>query len=496
MLSKSNLARRIYTVFLGLYPSGFRKAFADEMLVVFAEAAVEARRRGATAMVGLAWRELSGLLIGAVSEHWQALSRKELMMNETLEIDAGSGTAQVDMGSRYDPGSWRAALMAGLPHFLMGCFFATLTIVTAYEFASSRQNLADIIGIALAVLFAVLVGVILLVARRASWPSWVASWYPYAGILVMLPLLWLLQRIDQSAPLRYLMLISPVTLALVLYLVARRNRLKVVLIALPVMTLLWGVFLEFFTPEVDLILNLWGWTLTAVVAVAIVRLDNWRLGVWLFLALSLLISLTAAVAFVYWNNIPPEHAPDRTIYEVIRFMVPPFLTFSILVLGPLLVWTLWELGQRSGPMGVPGFQFIFWGLLVVMVCFLGAVFLRDGGNYVLVYRFRDTGLSWLVTGAALGGYAAIFGALMLGTAAVINKALSSRTTTILLVAVPLMLPLVFSIIYHNISGMASWLLVPLRDFPFVIGTTIMLGWVLLGAWLVTRRYWNVEVRNP
>jgi hypothetical protein len=100
----------------------------------------------------------------------------------------------------------------------------------------------------------------------------------------------------------------------------------------------------------------------------------------------------------------------------------------------------------------------------------------------------------LVTGAALGFLVALLGSLVLGTAAVINKALSSRTTTILLVAVPLMLPLVFSIVYNNISGKASWLLAPLRDFPFVISTTIMLGWVLLGAWLVTRRFWKVEQR--
>jgi hypothetical protein len=354
--------------------------------------------------------------------------------------------------------------------------------------------LSDIIGIALAVIFAILVGLILLVARRAGWPSWTASWYPYAGILVMLPLLWLLQRIDQSDPLRYVMLILPVTLALLLYLVARRNRLKVVLIALPVMTLLWGVFLEFFTPEVYVILYLWGWTLTAVVAVLVVRLDNWRLGVWLFLALSLLISLSAATAYVYWNNIPPEHAPDRTIYEVIRFLVPQFLTFSILVLGPLLVWTLWELGQRSGPMGTPAFQLIFWGLLVVIVCFLGAVFLRDGSNYVLVYRFRDTALAWCVIGAALGMLTALSGSVVLGRAGLINKAISSRLTMILLVAVPLLLPLVFSMIY-NIYGMASWLLSPLRDFPIGIGSVIMIAWVLLAAWLVTRRYWNVEVRN-
>lgn len=416
-------------------------------------------------------------------------------MSETLGINGAAGSVQVNLRGGYDPESWKNALLAGLPHLLIGIFEAAVIFITAFEYTSSRENLSDVVGISLVVLLAILVGVVLFFARRMGWPPWVASWYLYAGILVMLPVLWLLQRVDESNPLRYVMLVMPVTLAVVLYMVARRDRLKEVLIAIPIMTLLWQSLLEFFTPEIYILLYLWGWTLTAVAAVVIVRRDNWRLGVWLFLALNLVIGLFAAYAYVYLNNIPLEHAPDKNWLEVLKYLMPQLLTFSVLVLGPLLMWRLWELGQRSGPMGVPGFQFIFWGLLFVMICIVVAVFLRDSSNYVLVYRFRDAALSWCITGAALGMLATLSGSLMLGTAALVNKAISSRLTIILLVAVPLLLPLIFSIFYI-IYGMASWLFLPLRDFQFGIGAIIVLVWVLLTAWLVTRRYWNVELRNP
>jgi len=438
---------------------------------------------------------MRGLLAGALSEHWQALSPKEAAMSSTLEMNGGTGTTQINLPGGPKNGSWKGAFLAGLPHMLMGFFFVTLTMMGPNALLPSGQNLTDIVGITLAVIFMILLGVVLFFARRMGWPPWAASWYLYAGILVMLPVMWFLQRMDESNPLRYVMLVLPVTLAVVLYMVARRDRLKEVLIAIPIMTLLWGVLLEFFSPEVYVLLYLWGWTLTAVVAVVIVRLNNWRLGVWLFLALSLLVGLSCAYAYVYLNNIPLEHAPDKSSLEVLKYLIPQLLTFSILVLGPLLLWTLWELGQRSDPMGVPGFQLIFWGLLIVMICIVGAVFLRDSSNYVLVYRFRDAGLSWCITGAALGMLTALSGSLVLGTAAVINKAISSRLVTVLLVAVPLLLPLVFSI-YYNLYGMASWLLMPLRDFPIGIGIVIVMLWVLLTAWLVTRRYRNVEISNP
>ena len=157
MLTSANLARRIYAVFLRLYPSGFREAFAEEMRAVFAEAAAEARGRGILAFGRMAVREMRGLLVGALREHWQVLSRKELIMSETLEINGGAGAAKAELRGGYDPESWKNTLLAGLPHLLMGCFFATLSIITAYEFASSRENLADVIGIALAVIFAILV---------------------------------------------------------------------------------------------------------------------------------------------------------------------------------------------------------------------------------------------------------------------------------------------------------------------------------------------------
>lgn len=489
MLTTSNLAKRIYALFLSLYPSSFREAFADEMHAVYTEAAAEAQSRGALALVGMVARELRDLLAGALLEYWQVFSHKEIAMSETLEINGGVGTAQVDLRGGYDPGSWKGALLAGLPHLLMGCFFVTLTMMGPNALLPSGQNLTDIVGITLAVIFMILLGVVLFFARRMGWPPWAASWIMYAGVLVFLPIMGLFQIVNESDPLRFLMFVVPLSLAVVLYKVAQRDRLKEVLIALPIMTLLWGALLEFFPPEVYVFLHLWGWTLTAAAAVVIVRQNNWRLGVWLFLTLNLLVGLAAAYAFVYLNNIPLEHAPDRTSFEVAKYLVPQLLTFSTLVLGPLLVWKLWDLGKRSGPMGVPGFQLIFWGLLMVMICIGAAVFLMESRNHILVYRFRDAAVSWCVTGAALGVLASLLGSLVLGLAAFINKTLSRPLTIILLVTVPLGLPWVFSIFY-NIYGMGFWLFAPLKDSPYGIGSIIVLVWILLAAWLVTGRYWN------
>ena len=403
MGTTSNLARRVYALFLRLYPSSLRETFGGEMRDVFSEISTEAQRRGILVLAEMIVREIWGLLAGALSEHWQAFSQKEATMSSTLEMNSGNGTAKIKLSGGSEPGSWKGALLAGLPHLLMGWFFVTLTLIGNEKLLPSGQSLQDMVGIAFAAILAILLGVVLFYAWKMAWPSWAASWILYAGVLVFLPILGILQIIDESDPLRFLMVVGPVTLAVALYKVAQRDRLKEVLIALPVMTLMWGTLLEFFSPQVYILLRLWGWTLTAVVAVIIVRQNNWRMGVWLFLALNLLVGLGhAAYAFVYWNNIPLQHAPDRTGFEVLKFLVPQLLTFSTLILGPLLVWMVWDLSKRSGPMGVPGFQLIFWGLLIVMICIGMAVFLRESRNYMLVYRFRDAGISLCVAGALLG----------------------------------------------------------------------------------------------
>jgi hypothetical protein len=369
----------------------------------------------------------------------------------------------------------------------MCCFFVTLTLIGNDKLLPSGQSLQDVVGIAFVGFLAILLGVVLFYAWKMEWPSWAASWMLYAGVLVFVPILWILQIIDESDPLRFLRVVGPAILAVGLYKVAQRDRLKEVLIALPVMTLMWGALLEFFSTQVNVLLDLWGWLLTAVVAATIVRIDNWRLGVWLFLALNLLIGLSAAYAYVYWNNIPLQHAPDRTSLEVIKYLVPQLLTYSTLVFGPLLVWMLWDLGKRSGPLGVRGFQLIFWGLLIVMICIGAAVFIRESRNFMLVYRFRDAGVSWSIAGAALGVLASILGSLVLGMAAFINKTLARPLTIILMVTIPLGLPWVFSIFYM-LYGTGFWLFAPLKDSPAGIGSIIVLVWILLAAWLVTHKH--------
>jgi len=410
-------------------------------------------------------------------------------MSEILEIQERGGTFQVEDLNGHNPDSWKQALLAGLPHVLMGIFMSLVYILDAYEFVTAGKNLADVVGITLVVFLIILLGFVLIIAKRTGWPTWVASWYPYAGLLIILPLLWIVQQVNVSDPIHWMMLVMPPLLALVLYWVARRDRIKEVLIALPVVTILSGALLEFFSPEVNVALDLWGWILTAVAAVMIVRLNNWRLGVWIFMALCILISITSALAYVYLNNIPLEHAPDKNIYEVVRYILPQFFTYSILVLGPQLVCLLRELGKRSGPMGMPGFHLIFWGLLITMICISVANFVSQPSNYIWVYRFRDTAFSICLGGAAVGVLASITGACVLGSATIINKVISSRTTTILIAVVPLGLPWIASVSY-NLFGNASWLFQPLSDLLYLPGAILLSAWTLLAAWLVTRKYWE------
>ena len=489
MQTTSNLARRIYALFLSLYPSGFRETFADEMHVVFAEASTEVQRRGTLALAGMVVREMRGLLAGALSEHWQALSSKEAAVSSTLEMNGATGTAQINLQSGSEPGSWRGALLAGLPHILMACLLIIPTMMEVYDLGTENEWVVLAFPIAIAVVFVFLIGVVLFFARRKGWPRWTASWYLYGIVLVTIPVLMLFQLINESTPqyiMEAMMFVMPVFLAVLLYEIARRDRLKEVLIALPVLTLFWYALLEFVPPEVDVFLLIWGWMLTVAVAVIIVRFDNWRLGVWSFLGLNLLVGLSASYAYVFRNNIPPGHGPAANFFEVIDYFAPQFLVLSTLVLGPLLVWMLREVGRRSGLKGINGFRLVFWGLLIVMIFSMGAFYLkiRDGA-----FEHRDAGISLFVVGAAIGGLASLYGALVLGKAALHNKTLTSGLTTVLLIGIPLALPWIFAFII-DIFGMGSWTVLPVEDFPINIVYIVGLVWVLLAAWMVTSRCWE------
>jgi hypothetical protein len=489
MPTTTELVRRIYAFCLSLYPKSFREAFADEMKVVFAEAAFETRRRGILALGGMVARELHSLLAGATREYWHTFSQKEAIMSETLEISGGAGTLQVDKRGGHEPGSWKKALLAGLPHLLIAILTIIPTLTRAYELIPSAETVSTVLIITIAVAFVILIGVVLFTARRQGWPSWTASWYLYVLVLVAIPLLLLIQLIGDSFMqdfLGILMFVLPVLAAVLLFEVTRRNRLKEVLIALPLLVFLWNALQEFVPPHVDVFLSIWGWTLAALAAVLIVRYDNWRLGVWSFLGLNLLVGASAAYTYVYQNNFPFQYAPDKTIFAVVEYFAPQFLVFSTLVLGPLLVWMLREIGRRSGPMGVPGYRLMFWGLLAVMVCSLGAFYIITSA---VPFEYRDAGVSLFATGAALGGLASLLGALVLGTAAMTNKTLTSIWTTVLVVGVPLGLPWIFALV-SDVFGMGIWLLVPLKYFPISVAYMVGLVWVLLAAWLVSSRCWE------
>jgi len=59
----------LYESLLRLYPSPYRRQFAEEMIAVFREVDADAQKKGSVATAKLYLREISGLFRGAVVEH-------------------------------------------------------------------------------------------------------------------------------------------------------------------------------------------------------------------------------------------------------------------------------------------------------------------------------------------------------------------------------------------------------------------------------------------
>jgi hypothetical protein len=74
--------RRAYEAMLLLYPRDYARLFADEMLAVFDQGAVEQSKRGRWALLRFAVNEMKDLLVGAGAEWISKLSNSSAYMYE------------------------------------------------------------------------------------------------------------------------------------------------------------------------------------------------------------------------------------------------------------------------------------------------------------------------------------------------------------------------------------------------------------------------------
>ncbi|MBI5828128.1 MAG: hypothetical protein HZB20_00980 [Chloroflexi bacterium] len=366
------------------------------------------------------------------------------------------------MNEISQPGSWQDAALAGLPHLLVAAL-ALLPLGTV-------QNGSTVYPVFLFILPFFIVAALALAWRR-GWPRWSASWYVYVGIVVIL------------LPQRALFAV-PLIIAGWLYGITRQDQIKGLLIATPLMLLFWSPVLEFVEPTIHNSIQLGMILLAGATAMAIVRLNNVRIGLWLALNASLLTGLLAAYARTYWHYLPPEYSEPPTLAAWAGLFAPQLVVGSALVIGPLLFWGLREIGKRSGRAGMLGYRLALGGLALNL---FGNI-----GYYWQISTNIGPGTLWFNSVVYLGLFLCLAGALWLGVAARRSKVPLDLASLALLVLIPSALPLMWMLLVPIWSGfriLPAGLSVALYDLGDIYKYEVYavgLAWLLLGGWLVTR----------
>ena len=149
------LAIRLYGLMLRGYPRRFRAEFEEEMQAVFSEAINEAARRGRVSLATVFLREVWDLPGNALREHWS--QKEEPTMSTAMNFDNSTAAPMFD----HQPGAWKDAALAGLPHVLASLL--ALLPLGAFKYGSA------FVPILLLPLVCFIVAALVLAWRR-GWP--------------------------------------------------------------------------------------------------------------------------------------------------------------------------------------------------------------------------------------------------------------------------------------------------------------------------------------
>jgi hypothetical protein len=225
--------------------------------------------------------------------------------------------------------------------------------------------------------------------------------------------------------------------------------------------------------------------IVALAVIAMVRLRDWRTGFWIALATFLAVGFQYSYVGIYHGSALPNVAPGPSPVAVVKSFLPQyFAAFSILI-GPLFATLFRRTGRSSGIAGNVGYHLALLALLAIITANLVGLGIRVGDF------FGDPGptftaLGWVIR-LALVGYAVSLVVLYLSAGR--SGALPDAIGMVLLAILPMAMPL---------TMMSPFVFAPrpttqLYGFPIVraLPGAVVLGagpaWLLLSAWLVTRR---------
>lgn len=343
-----------YGFILHLYPQPFQARFAEEMQLVFVQLLEDAAVRGRHALVKLLVNEIPDQLFSLARQHWLVLSGREVKMSGVAGMNVSEG-GTVALGNGPAP-SWRHALLAGLPHLLVGLVQGLPLLLSAAGWVKPGSSLGSFIMTALGVglMLAILASLILvwIQSRQGQPPPWAASWYAYwmlGLIIVVVQARNLMAGDDGRSPLAdfLVFVVLPLGLAYGLYRAARADRLRGLLAALPVMLILWVATNEFVPDGPEGAVWLAAWLSSALAAALIVRWQRLSAGLTLVLAVVLVTGFAFARNGIYLGGMLPYSEPGPSLKAVLNVYIPMLAVACTVGLGPQLARSLRELGLRG-----------------------------------------------------------------------------------------------------------------------------------------------------
>jgi hypothetical protein len=485
------LYSNIYNLLLYLYPAGFRAKFGDEMRIVFNYTTTEARGYGWLPLVVVLIRELLDLPHCLLSEYRLVFQRREARMSNWVGLD-NLLDEQFDIDEdAQPPATWKEMILVAVPFILPTLFLSIpqLLVVTGLASWESRflSNLQTILGVSI-VLF--LLGG-LIIAWRAKWPRWSASWYLFFGALIISPLLYLASLFEDVSRAADVFsefaafFLLPVVIAWFLYRVTRLDPIKGLLAVLPLLVLIWTLNMEFVPDQIEAPITMASFIIAALAAAALLRLSNWRIGLWLVILVIALIGLLYSYAGIYHGGSLPFSVPYPNPEEVLKNFMPQFLAVSTLVLGPLLAVSFRSIGLHSGLRGLISYRFVLLGMLFILASMMANFFLVSDSR---VSDLRETGYFWLNLMFICGLLCYLAAVLILGQAFLRQQPMRAWLEYSLLSLLTLMLPVVLmmplmGMINPNINELAGfgWI----YSLPLTLIALLGFAWLLLAGWLVT-----------
>jgi hypothetical protein len=460
-----------YSKMLNLYPRRFKDEFAIEMYTVFKHSVMDAAEQGALALILVCGREFMGMPFNVLKEFWHEIQGEDIYMQDTSS-------------AALRPGSWGDSVWAGLPHLLIA--FAGLTAFVA------STALAVFFGFLIVFVFLVGILVTIYFTWRKRWPVWTASWYGYAGLIILL--FSILPSQGWAPPAEGLfrviqLILLPLCLATLLYWLTRRNPIEALLMAMPVIIVYWVPVMEFIPNQIRNWLIFGIFIIIALTAITITRINTLRRAVWIVLGASVLGGLPISYARTYWQDIPFPYTP--TIGQMAELFSVQWLASSALVISPILGWGIWNLSKRYGRDGSIAASLIIIGALANLWGQFRYWQWSSHQNFFDAFGFsllQAPGRTWPAYAVYAGLIITLVGAIRLA----IQAWTDSKVLSLCLIILPLVLPLftMFPIYFgwHIIPAGLSFefgeLSQTYRLLIFFAGALL----VVAGGWSVTRLY--------